>query len=357
LGVNLTPIIVKETLSLQDLKGRSLAVDANNYLYQFLSLVRTRDGTPLMDSRENITSHLAGLLFRSTRLIHDFNIDLVFVFDGKPPALKDREIKKRREKREKALQEWHEALEARDYARAFSKAVMTSRLTRSMVEDAKKLLTLLGIPHVQALGEAETQAAYMAMQGDVWAANSKDYDSLLFGAPRLLRFLTIHGQEYLPSKGVARPLKPELIELTSLLSHHEITRTQLVDLAILVGTDFNVGIKGVGPKTALKLIKKHGKIENLPDEILSKILPQYEEVRQLYLHPRTTAQYTLGYAPLQENELFRFLCDQRDFAPKRVETAVERMRRVYRRKKQTGLEKWLNRPNASKITGKRQKII
>jgi flap endonuclease-1 len=345
LGVNLTPIIVKETLSLQDLKGRSLAVDANNYLYQFLSLVRTRDGTPLRDSSENITSHLAGLLFRSTRLIHDFNIDLVFVFDGKPPALKDEELRKRRERREKALQEWREALEARDYARAFSKAVMTSRLTQSMVEDAKELLTLLGIPYVQAPSEAEAQAAYMAMQGDVWAANSKDYDSLLFGAPRLLRFLTIHGQEYLPSKGVGRPLKPELIKLAQLLSHHEITRTQLVDLAILVGTDFNMGIKGVGPKTALKLVKKHGKIENLPDEFLSKIPPQYEEVREIYLHSKTTAQYTLGYASLQENELFRFLCDQRDFAPRRVETAVERMRKVYRRKKQTGLEKWLNRPN------------
>ena len=357
MGVNFTPIIVKETLSLQDLKGRSLAVDANNYLYQFLSLVRTRDGTPLRDSRHNITSHLAGLLFRSTRLIHDFNIDLVFVFDGKPPALKGEEIKKRREQREKAVQEWQKALEARDYARAFSKAVMTSRLTQNMVEDAKQLLTLLGIPYVQAPSEAEAQAAYIAMQGDVWAANSKDYDSLLFGAPRLLRFLTIHGQEYLPSKGVARPLKPELIELARLLAHLEITRNQLVDLAILIGTDFNIGIKGVGPKTALKLVKKHGTIENLPDELLSRIPPQYEEVRQLYLHPRTTAQYTLSYSPLQEDELFRFLCDQRDFAPKRVETGVERMRKVYRRKKQTGLEKWLNKPNPPKTTGKRQKII
>ena len=344
MGVNLTPIIVKETLNLQDLKGRSLAVDANNYLYQFLSLVRTRDGTPLKDSQGNITSHLAGLLFRSTRLIHDFGIDLVFVFDGKPPALKNEEIRKRRQQREKARQEWQEALNARDYSRAFSKAVMTSRLTQSMVEDAKKLLTLLGIPHVQAPSEAEAQAAYMAMQGDVWAASSKDYDCLLFGAPKLLRFLTIHGQEYLPSKGVGRPLKPELIELAKLLSHHEITRAQLVDLAILIGTDFNVGIKGVGPKTAMKLVKKHGKIENLPDELLSEVTPQQKEVRKLFLHPETTAQYTLGYGPLQEDELFRFLCDQRDFAQERVETAVERMRYIRKHKKQAGLEEWFNRP-------------
>lgn len=357
MGFNLTPIVVKETLSLHDLRGRSLAVDANNYLYQFLSLVRTRDGTPLQDSHGNITSHLAGLLFRSTRLIHEFNIDLIFVFDGKPPALKEQEIRKRRAQREKALSEWQKALQARDCAKAFSKAVMSSRLTSSMVEDAKKLLALLGIPHVQAPSEAEAQTAFMAAQGDVWAASSKDYDSLLFGAPRLLRFLTIYGQEYLPSKGVGRPIKPELIKLAQLLSHHEITRTQIVDLAILVGTDFDEGIRGIGPKTALKLVKQYGKIENLPSNLASRIPLHYEEVREIYLHPETTTRYTLGYGSLQEDELFRFLCNQRDFASERVETAVQRMREVYKRKSQTGLENWFNSPKPSKITGKRQKII
>lgn len=342
MGVNLTPIMVKQTLTLNDLRGRSLAVDANNYLYQFLSLIRTRDGTPLKDSQGNITSHLAGLMFRSTRLIHDFNIDLVFVFDGQPPALKDKEIRKRRERREKAVQEWQRALEARDYAKAFSKAVMTSRLTRSMIEDAKKLLTLLGIPHVQAPSEAEAQTAHMAMRSSVWAASSKDYDSLLFGAPKLLRFLTIYGKEYLPSKGTARPLKPELITLQEFLERYGITRQQLVDLAILVGTDFNEGIKGVGPKTALKFVREFGRIENLPNEYSSRIPPHYEKVREIYLCPRTTSEYSLAYNPLREEELFDFLCDQRDFARERVETAVQRMREVYRRKKQAGLEKWFS---------------
>ena len=342
MGVNLTPIIAKQILSLDGLRGRSLAVDANNYLYQFLSLVRTRDGTPLKDSHGNVTSHLAGLLFRTTRLIREYSADLVFVFDGTPPALKAEEIRRRREQREKATLEWQKALEARDYAKAFSKAVMTSRLTRAMVEDAKELLTLLGIPHVQAPSEAEAQAAFMAAQGSVWAASSKDYDSLLFGAPRLLRFLTISGQEYLPSMGTSRPLKPELITLSELLTHHIISRTQLVDLAILVGTDFNRGIRGIGPKTSLKLVKKYGKIDCMPEEVLSKIAPHYEEVREIYLHPETTPDYDLSYRPLQEDELFRFLCEQRDFAPERVETAVQRMREVYRLKRQIGLEKWFS---------------
>ena len=343
MGVNLTPIIVKQILTLNDLNGKSLAVDANNYLYQFLSLIRTRDGTPLKDSKGNITSHLAGLMFRSTRLIHDFNIDLVFVFDGKPPALKGKEIRKRREQREKALREWQQALKAGDYAKAFSKAVMTSRLTRSMIEDAKKLLTLLGIPYVQAPSEAEAQTAYMAMRGDVWAASSKDYDTTLFGAPKRLRFLTIHGREYLPSKGTARPLKPELITLHQLLSHHGITRLQLIDMAILIGTDFNKGIKGVGSKTGLKLIKEYERIENLPSKFLPKIPPQYEEVRKIYLKPEITSEYNLSYTPLREGELFHFLCDQRDFARRRVETAVQRMKEIYGIKKQARLEKWFGR--------------
>jgi flap endonuclease-1 len=332
--------MIKKLLTLNDLRGKRLAVDANNYLYQFLSLIRTRDGTPLKDSKGNITSHLAGLMFRSTRLIRDFNIDLVFVFDGQPPVLKEEEIRKRHKQREKAFHEWQQALKTHDYAKAFSKAVMTSRLTQSMIEDAKKLLMFLGIPYVQAPSEAEAQAAYMAMQGDVWAASSKDYDSVLFGAPKLVRFLTIHGKEYLPSKGKARPLKPELITLHDFLSHHGITHSQLVDLAILVGTDFNRGIKGVGPKTALKLVKEYGRIENLPSKFLSKISPQYESVREVYLNPKTTDDYKLNYGSLREEELFSFLCDQRNFARHRVETVVQRMKEVYRLKKQTRLEKW-----------------
>ena len=344
LGVNLTPIMIKKILRLENLRGKSFAVDANNMLYQFLALIRMPDGTPLQDSNGNITSHLAGLMFRSTRLICDYNIRLIFVFDGKPPKLKQREIVKRRELREKATVEWKAALRAGDHITAFSKAVMTSRLTRPMTKDAKKLLQLLGIPFVQAPSEAEAQTAYMAFKGDVWAANSKDYDSLLFGAPRLLRYLTISGKEFLPSKGIARPLKPELINLSSFLSHHGITREQLIDIAILMGTDFNKGIKGIGPKTAVNLLKRHGKIENMPDEIRSKIEGQNsEQVRKLFLQPPVTSNYTLNYASLNEEGLTDFLCNQRDFSRQRVETAIRRMKKFYADKKQTELEKWFTK--------------
>jgi len=335
--------MIKKILSLEDLRGKSLAVDAQNYLYQFLSLIRTQDGTPLQDSHGNVTSHLAGLMFRSTRLIHDYDIYLVFVFDGQPPQLKQHEIMKRREMREKATQEWQTALKAGDYATAFSKAVMSSHLTRFMVEDSKRLLQFLGIPFVQAPSEAEAQSAYMALKGEVWAASSKDYDSLLFGAPRLLRYLTIFGREYLPSKGVSRPLKPELIELDRFLSNHEITREQLIDIAVLIGTDFNEGLKGIGPKKALNLIKNYGKIENMPNEVKAMLEAQnYQEVKRFFLEPKVTTDYTLRYGELQEDELYRFLCDQRDFSHERVETVIQRMKRFYASRKQTELQKWFH---------------
>jgi len=341
MGVYLTPIIVRHVLRLENLRGRGLAVYANNYLYQFLALIRLPDGTPLRDSDGHVTSHLAGLMFRTTRLLYEYDMDLVFVFDGEPPSLKMAEISRRRDLRDKAYEEWIKALQQGDLAAAFSKAIVTSRLTRDMIEDAKRLLDLLGIPYIQAPGEAEAQAAHMALKGDVWAASSKDYDSLLFGTPRLLRYLTITGKEYLPSKGVFRPLYPELIELSEFLARHGISHEQLVDLAIMIGTDFNEGIKGIGPKKALKLIKTYGKLENLPDEIFKLVSPNFDEIRRIFLEPKVTDDYSLEYGELREDELYRFLCDERDFSKKRVETAVKRMKAFYSRKKQRKLGEWI----------------
>jgi len=349
LGVNLTPIIIKRIISLRELRDTSLAVDANNMLYQFLSLIRTPDGTPLTDSNGHVTSHLVGLMFRSTRLMHEYGINLVFVFDGKPPELKEQEIVKRRTVREKAKAEWVTAVKAGDYATAWSKAVMMSRLTRPMIDDAKKLLKFLGIPYVQAPSEAEAQAAHMAKNGDVWAASSRDYDSLLFGAPQLLRYLTISGREYLPSKGTSRPLKPELIHLERLLSHHKLTREQLIDVAILIGTDFNEGIKGIGPKGALRLLRSYGRIEELPCDVRSRVSERYERVRKIFLEPNVTSDYDLTHGGLREEELRDFLCGERGFSRARVETVIKRMKCYYLTRKQAGLEKWIDASRSSAI--------
>jgi flap endonuclease-1 len=326
-GVLLTPIIAKQTLALSDLRGRRLVMDGNGELYQFLALIRLRDGTPLRDAHGRTTSHLSGLFYRVTRLIADHAVRLAFVFDGTPPRLKARELEIRRAVRDRYERERADALEQGDTAAAYAKATMTSRLTREMVGEARELLRLMGIPTVQAPSEGEAQAAHMAIvSNDVWAAASKDYDALLFGAPRLLRFLTISGREFLPSRGAFRPIVPEAIELPHLLQTLDIDRDGLIDLAILVGTDFNDGVKGIGPKKALTLVRRYGRIEQMPAEIRDRLDPPdvIQDIRAIYLHPDVTDDYALDHTEPDFDGIVSFLCDERGFARDRVRAALDR---------------------------------
>jgi len=265
-------------------------------------------------------------MFRTTRLIADYDIRPIFVFDGTPPSLKAREIEKRRAARDKASKEYELALQGGDYGTAWSKAVMTSRLTREMVAEAKTLLQLLGIPHVQAPSEGEAQASWMARQGIAWAVGSKDYDSLLFGAPRLARFLSISGSEFLPTLGRSRPTRPEIIELDPWLRSLSLTRDQLIDVAILVGTDFNEGIKGIGPKKGVKLIREIGTLDNASEDLLCGLPENLQEIRDFFLNPPVEANPSIVWGPTDEAAVFDFLCDERGFARERVRVALERLR-------------------------------
>src|SRR2546428_1176032 len=253
----LTPILKREQTTLKALKGASFAIDASIEIHQFLALVRKRDGTLFTDRQGRVTSHLIGLLTRTSRLIADFDMKPIFVFDGRPNTLKRGTIEMRREARKKAEVEYVEAVSNKDYAKAWSKAVMTGRVTGSVLDDSKHLLTLMGIPWLEALEDAEAQASYMAAKGDVWAVGSKDYDCLLYGAPVLARYLTLTGREWLPAQRRSRPLIPGLFKLSRNLALLGVSPGQPVDLATLAGTDFNPGVKGVGPKTALKLVPAH----------------------------------------------------------------------------------------------------
>ena len=323
MGVLLTPIAVKETIALADLNGQRLAVDANGELYQFLALIRLPDGTPLKDGRGRITSHLSGLFYRATRLIAD-GLQLVFVFDGRPPAEKAPEIARRREVRQRYEEEAAAARAAGDQAAAYAKSTMTSRLTAGMVAEAQELLRLLGLPVVQAPSEAEAQAAHIARRGHVWAAASKDYDALLFGAPRVVRFLTISGREYLPSKGTFRPITPELIDVGRMLQALGITATQLVDLGLLVGTDFHPGIRGIGPKKALALVTRYGAIERMPAHVRDAFGTDLERLRSIYLQPDVTDDYNVVFGECDVDGVVRFLCDEHAFGRDRVTAALER---------------------------------
>ncbi len=326
MGVNLTPVAIRHATSLEALRGRTVAIDGNLELYQFLSIMRMRDGRPLMDAAGHVTSHLNGLLFRTTRLLTDFGIRPVFVFDGPPPDLKRAEIAKRRAAREKALREHEEAVARGDLATAWSKAVGATRLTRDMVGDAKTLLSGLGIPWVQAPSEGEAQAAFLARRGDAWAVGSKDYDSLLFGAPRLVRFLAVSSTEFLPSTGRSRLVPPEVLDLEENLRALGLTREQLIDAAILVGTDFFEGIRGIGPKTAVKRVREWGSLDGAPADLRGRLPGNLEEIRAFFADPPTRPPPELRFAPPQEDAVVAFLCTERGFTESRVRGVLDRLR-------------------------------
>jgi flap endonuclease-1 len=325
LGVDLGDLLPHRKITLDDLSGKTFAVDAYNALYQFLAIIRGPTGVPLMDRQGRITSHLSGLLYRTTNLA-ERRIHLVYVFDGTPPALKETEIKRRRAIKVEAAVKYETAIARGEVEEAKRYAQATASLKDLMVEDAHRLLEYLGVPYVQAPSEGEAQAAYMAARGDVWAAASQDYDSLLFGATRLVRNLAISGKRKLPMREAYVQVDPEIMELASALESLGLTREQLIDLGVLIGTDFNPdGFRGIGPKTALKLIRENGSIEGIAEKNPDfNSPPNLNRIRQIFLKPEVTSHYTLEWREPQTEALVKFLCGERDFNEERVRTAVER---------------------------------
>ena len=246
MGVKLKDIIEPETISFKDLEGRVVSIDAFNTLYQFLSTIRQRDGRPLTDENGNVTSHLSGILYRNSSMIEK-DIKPIYIFDGQAPELKSETQAKRREIREESEKIFKQALAEGDTEKARKYAMRSSKLSAEIIESSKKLLTLMGIPYIEAMGEGEAQAAYLVANGDAYAVASQDYDCLLFGAKRVVRNLAINSN--------AKNL--EYYQLDRVLRELKITREELVDMGILIGTDFCEGMKGVGAKTALKLARNN----------------------------------------------------------------------------------------------------
>ena len=338
MGVNLADIIVAHEIKFSGLKGKVVAIDAYNALYQFLSIIRQPDGTPLRDQEGRVTSHLSGLLYRTANYMAE-GIKVVYVFDGRPPDLKMRTMEERMKIRTTAQEEWKRALERGDIETARSKAQQASYLTKDMVGEAKKLLDLMGIPWVQAPSEGEAQAAYISLKGDAYASASQDYDSLLFGAPRLVRNMAITGRRKLPRKNVYVEVKPELIDLNENLTTLGITREQLIDIGILVGTDYNRGVKGIGPKTALKLIKNHGTLEKVMQE-KNIVVENYDKIRDIFLNPPVTDEYRLQWRDVQVDTLLDFMCGKHNFSRDRVMSAVEKMMLFKKYREQRSLDAW-----------------
>ncbi|MBN1682249.1 flap endonuclease-1 [Candidatus Bathyarchaeota archaeon] len=343
MGVKFGDIVKPKKIGLEELSNKIVAFDGHNILYQFLAIIRGQAGEPLKDSKGQITSHLSGLLYRNSNLI-EAGIKIVYVFDGKPHIFKKEVIENRQEIRTEAKALYNKALKEGDVekARRFGQQSVTA--STDIVSDAKKLLSLMGIPWVQAPSEGEAQAAYMTSKNIVWATASQDFDAILYGTPRLVRNLSISGKRKLPRKNVYIKVEPELIEYHKLINELQLSKDQLIDVAILIGTDYNPnGVKGVGPKTAIKLIKKHGDIKSaltqLPNAEFSHPI---DEIKELFLKPVVTDDYILEWNKPDSAGVLTYLCGEHDFSRERVLQAIEKMQKGYLTKsKSTSLDKWL----------------
>jgi len=342
MGLSIRDIIPRKEIEVSDLKGKTVCVDAFNILYQFLSTIRQPDGTPLMDNEKRVTSHLSGLFYRNISLLAE-GLKLVYVFDGQAPELKRKTGKIRSEGREIAKKRYEEAKQEEDFEQMKRYGSQLIRLNDEMIRESKDLLSSMGIAVVQAPGEGEAEASHLArINSDLFGVVSQDYDSLLFGAPNLIRNLTVSRRRKTYSGYME--VNPEIIELERVFNVLEIDLDQLICLGILVGTDYNPkGIPGIGQKKALDLVKKYKRPVLIFKEVEERIMSlseedrfDWQEIFELFRRPNIL-NVEIQFPKLDEEEIKKILVEEHDFSMDRVEKQLEKLQKLEDKKKQKGL--------------------
>ena len=339
MGVQISEIIPRKEIEIKDLKGKVIAIDAFNTLYQFLTTIRQQDGTPLMDSKGKITSHLSGLFYRNINLLQE-GLKPVYVFDGKPPELKQAELERRKEAKRMAEQKYETAKSSEDTKGMGKYAGRFVKITDEIIEESKKLLEAMGIPVVQSPGEGEAEAATLARGGRVWAAASQDYDALLYGTPFLIRNLTLARRKKTPS-GIYIDVNSELIEFQDVLNKLQIDKDQLICLAILVGTDYNPGgVKGLGQKRALEIVQKY----KYPVDIFKHVqehekynfIFDWQEVFKQFHEYEASPTSKIEFKSVDEGKVKGILLSH-EFSESRIDSGLQKLRQIEENKKQKGL--------------------
>ena len=328
MGIAITDILTPEPLKLDDLKNKTLAVDTFNLLYQFLSSIRQRDGSLLTDSHGRITSHLTGLFNRITKLMA-YNMKFIFCFDGKVPDLKAKERERRKKVKGEAQRKYDEAAAVDDVDEMKKQAARTTRLTPEMIEDAKELILALGQCIVEAPSEGEAQASYICKKGDADYVLSQDADCFMFGAPKLIKNLTISGKRKKPGAHAYEEVTPEVINLNNVLAELELNQEQLIILGVLVGTDYNLGgIKGIGPKKALTLIKKYkedydGMFKEAKWE--EQFDFSWKDVFDTIKNMKVSDDYSLNWREVNKEKVIEILVENHDFSRERIENSLKKL--------------------------------
>ncbi|MFP4568375.1 MAG: flap endonuclease-1 [Candidatus Woesearchaeota archaeon] len=340
MGVAITELLESHEIKLSELKGKILAVDAFNILYMFTTTIRGPDGSPLMNSKGEITSHLTGLFSRFSNLMEK-GIKFAFVFDGEAPELKRAERSRRSKLKEEAKELYEAAKQAQDIENMKKYAARTVFLTKEMIDEAKELISAMGMPIIEAPSEGEAQAAHLVKRGDAYAVLSQDADALLNETPLMIRNLSISAKRKMPGQYNHKAIEPEIINLKQNLEKLNITQDELIMLAILVGTDYNYGgIKGIGPKKAIKLIEKH---KDNPEKIFEEVnwnehyTFSWKKIYDTIKNMPTTNNYDLTFKDPDTDKIKEILVKKHNFSEERVNATLKKLDEYKKINAQKGL--------------------
>ena len=339
MGLDLKSLLVRDKTKLESFTNKIVAIDAYNAIYQFLAIIRGPEGLHLTDTQGRVTSHITGLLYRNINFL-SLGIKPVYVFDGKPPSLKSAEIEHRKQIKKDATVKYERAVSEGKMEDARKFAQQTTSMKDGMVEDSKHLLDLFGIPYIQAPSEGEATAALLTTSGHADVAASQDFDSILFGARKLVRNFTNSGRRKLPNRNTYIEIEPEIIDYRKNLEALGITREQLIDVGILIGTDFNPdGFERVGPKTAIKMIREYGKLEDVTQIQEQLEMIDYNAIRKIFLEPEVARVDKIEFGEVRYDDIINYLSNERSFSRDRVNSSLNRLKKSLEKKSQT-LEKW-----------------
>ena len=242
--------------NLYKLSGKRVAVDASLILYQ--QLLKS-PGKIFKNSKGKITSHITGVFYKIMNYI-SLNIEMIFIFDGKPPDNKQDCINQRKEKSKKA-KEASLASTSEEEKQKLEKSAL--RLTSEMVNDVKRLLNLMGISYIHPdVGEGEAYASELCRMGYVDYVLTEDMDTMAYACPKLIRNCI--------DKSLKRKDIVSIFDYTKIISDIELTHEQFLDFCILCGCDYCPVVPRIGEATAMKLIKTHCNIEEIIEKTKTK---------------------------------------------------------------------------------------
>ena len=339
MGVKLQEIIVRKQIAFQDLTGKIIAVDAPNIIMSLFNFARKNpDGTYaglILDRTQRPISHLYGLLYR-INFFYSKNIFPIFCFDGRDSELK-KIITKDQLNDIRFTQRWYkQALESENKELARKIALSKEYMWQNIILESKQLLSALGVPYIESPASAESQCAYLVKEKIVNFSNSQDFDSLLFGCPFLVQNLSKSLRRKVQGRWKYQKIIPQKIKLQKNLDNLGITIFQLVDIGLLIGTDYFPGIHGLGPKKALTLVRKHKNIEHVitsekESYDFSKLTPEIiRKVRRIFLFPIVNENIEeITWNPPDKSNVISQLCEAHFLDQKRVTNNFEKFGKNY----------------------------